>query len=240
MWRGVSSWHLGDEPGVREAFGTAVELCDALVKKFPKAHWYKADLADVLGHRGDAWLRLGNVPEAGKSYDESQKSLRLALAASPDEVSYQVALAQTEERLAALAAREDKPEDVLPHRQKALQLWAELLQLEPNNLMWQAAAFRNLACTGQDNDAANRVDALVRKNPASPVLRLEAARCYAACAAAAAVPERRGWYVRCAVDAIRAARKAGYEGAFALRTDPDLIPLTEDEEFKTLTGLARR
>ena len=73
-----------------------------------------------------------------------------------------------------------------------------------------------------------------RRTPASPVLQLEAARCFSACAAATTVPDQRAASVKRAVDAVRAAQVAGYKGSFTLRTDPDLAPLREDADFKAL------
>jgi hypothetical protein len=129
---------------------------------------------------------------------------------------------------------EGKPEDAPPHRKEALRLWIELLELEPNNLMWQGAVCRNLAHSGKDAEAAKRADGLIKKNPASPVLQLEAARCYAICAATATEPDTRTAYTKKAVDAVRAAQAAGYKDHFALRMDPDLAPLREDADFKAL------
>jgi hypothetical protein len=66
-----------------------------------------------------------------------------------------------------------------------------------------------------------------RQAPGSVPLSLQAARCFAACAAAAPDALKRQ-YTEKAAGALRAAVTAGHKDAAALRTDPDLAPLAQD------------
>jgi tetratricopeptide (TPR) repeat protein len=234
MWCGVSRSHLGDEAAAREALDKSAGICAAALSKAPKGFRANGVLAELLGHLGDAGLRHGKRDEARKSYDESLKNLRLALAGAPTEAAYTALLARTHERLAVLAVLDGKTADALTHRTEAFQWWDLLRQLEPSNVSWQGAAHRNLAYRGNDAEAAKLAEELVQQNASNPALELDAARCYAACAATTAAADKRNGYIKKALDAVRAAQAAGYKDHFALRTDPDLAPLRENADFKAV------
>jgi serine/threonine-protein kinase len=231
MWLGVCGWHLRDESAVRDGFGQSVALCDVLIKKHPNAFWFKADLAEIQGYRGDAWLRSGKTNEAKASFDESLANLQAALTRQPDETAFRAALAMTEARLARFS---NAPDDARKHDEVALRIYAELLQIEPNNLAWQGAFARQLARCGKPVDAASKADALLRTNPSSPVLLLESARCYAACSAAD--PAAKTKFADKAIGAVRTLTAGGFKDRAALASDPDLVPLRSDPGFQALAA----
>jgi serine/threonine-protein kinase len=241
LWLGIASWHQEDATAAEESLGQAVRLCEGLFRKNPGAFWYQADLAEVQGFLGDARLRLGKPAEAEKAYGESLKNLRAALARVPEETAYRLDLALTEERLADLDVQRGRRGEAERHDREALRLRGELLRIEPNNLSWQAAHARSLTRCGKDVEAAAKAEALCRKNPKSTTLQLDAARCYAACAARAGSPEAAKRYAARAVEAVRRATASGYADTTALRTDPDLAALAPDPAYRALLeGLAKR
>jgi tetratricopeptide (TPR) repeat protein len=241
MWCGVAAWHEGDEASTREAFARATGLCEKLIAKHPQAYWYKEDLADIQGHQGDAWLHLGKLAEAKKSYAESLKNVQAALAQRPEEVGYRLVLALTEERLGALARAEGKQEEAVKHYRAALFERRALLKLDPNQRPLQFAYVRMQAHCGQEASAAANAAVLLKQNPKSPLLLLDAARCFATCAAMTTTPEVRQARLVQAVDAVRTALAGGYKDRMVLRTDPDLAVLQKESAYQALLApLAKR
>jgi tetratricopeptide (TPR) repeat protein len=237
MWCGTAASHLEDAAGVEEALGEALRLCRDLVAKFPAAFWYKADLAEVYGNQGDARLRLGQPSEAEKWYALSLTNIRIGLDNVPEEAAWKVVLAQTEERLAWVTALRGAAQEAQKHDREALRVRGELLEVEPENWTWQAAHARSLARCGKEAEAVRAAEALLKKNPQSTPLQLEAARCYAACAARAAPPGQQR-YRASAIAAVRVATAAGYQDRTALRTDPDLAALQGDPDYQALLRAA--
>lgn len=72
--------------------------------------------------------------------------------------------------------------------------------------------------------AAANVAVLLRTNPKSPLLLLNAARCYATCAATSTGEARKDNLTK-ALDSVRVLLTAGYADRMVLRTDPDLAAL---------------
>ncbi len=172
--------------------------------------------------------------DAEKSYRESLDSLRPALDHTPDNLDYQALLARADERLAAVAAlKGDGPASRQSYRE-ALQLRQKLLEVDPTNWTWQAAATLTLAHCGKETEAVKKADDLRRGHPKAVPLLLMAARCYAVCADQAADAAAKQRYVEQAVAALRAAADAGFKDAIAWKTDPDLAPIREEPAYKTL------
>ncbi len=234
MWLGIASWHVEDAPAVEASFGEARRIYAELLAPYPNAIWFRADLANILSFQGEAFLRLGKLDEAERSLAESLREVRVSLAGDPEETSYSETLAGTEDRLARLAEVRGKRDAARPHDQEALQLWGELLEVEPNNLSWQAAHARSLAHCGKEAEAIAKAETLLKKNPRSASLQLETARCYAISAAQTATPQARQRYIPRAIEAVRAATGRGYKDWFALRTDPDLAALRQEPEYQAL------
>jgi tetratricopeptide (TPR) repeat protein len=213
-----------------EAFDEAVRLTDGLVRKHPHAFWFKADLADIYGHLGDAQRRLGRTAEAAKSFRLSWDYLQPALERVPEQIAYQELAALAHERLAGLPGTERQEAE--KHYREALRLRAEFVRSEPGNRTWQAAYLVALAHCGRHAEAATKAEEVLRRAPTSIPLALQAARCFAACAAAVPESEQKQQYAAKAAGALRAAVGAGCEDAAALRTDPDLAPLARDPALR--------
>ena len=141
LWLGITASRLGDDKGMAKQFRKALDVGDYLVKTYPNAFWFKGDLAEVQGAYGDALLLIGKSMEAKKSYEESLRNLRLALVRNPGDVPPQMLLALSHERLAAASPgrRIGQSEEARLDQQKALEVRAELLRIEPGNLFRQAA-----------------------------------------------------------------------------------------------------
>ena len=229
-------------PRVRRSRSTtAVSICRDLAETYPNDFSFQADLAEVLGAWGDEQLRSGKPADAEKSYRESLDDLRAALINLPDEIDYQVQLARTDERLARVAALQGDRDGAAKAYREALRLRQQLLDIEPNNLTWQAACLPTLAHGGKEAEAMKKAEDLCGKHPKSVPLLLDAARCYAACAATAADAAAKEKDVERAVAALRAATEAGYKDMGAWKTDPDLAAIREEAGYKSLVEeLAKR
>jgi serine/threonine-protein kinase len=241
LWLGVAGWHVEDGKGALEALDRAERICTALCRRFGQSHSFQADLADVLGHRGDAHVRLGQAAEAEKNYRASLEQVRAAVGRAPEEAGYQLLLALAHERLAGSAARKGNRVEARQGYREALRIRQELLEMTPSSLPWQAARWRALALSGQPAEAARQAEALCRRHPGRVPLLLQEARCHAIRAAAARDSAARRAGVDQALAALRGAAKAGYRDVMAVKTDPDLAALREEAAYQSLLKeLAKR
>jgi serine/threonine-protein kinase len=241
LWLGVTAWHQGNGKASRENLQKALDLTQKLAEKDPKDGSFKADLADIHGARGDALLRLGQPEETSRDYRQAMKDLDVALERDPDNTTLQPLLAQTHERLAADALWRRQADEAERHRREALQLREELARLEPNNRVWQAAWALTLARCGKHAEAGQKVEALCRQAGQSIDILLQAARCQALAATAAAKKEEKQRLVGRAIETLEKVRALGFRDDVALRGDPDLVGLAQEPAFRALLGrLARR
>jgi tetratricopeptide (TPR) repeat protein len=234
LWLGVVHRRLGNDKESREAFDRALEMVGSLVKQFPGDFTFQDDLAEVQGYLGDALFRSGQTALAEKTYRLALQNRRAVADHFPDEVLFRPLLARALERLAAAAVRSDRREEAQELYETALALREELLGIEANNRTWRAAHLLTLAHCRRHADAAAKAEQLIRKAPESVPLALQAARCFAACAAAAPDAGTKRQYTEKAAGALRAAVAAGCKDLAALRTDPDLAPVAQDPACRTL------
>ncbi len=240
QWLAIARWHTGDAASSREAFADAVRVMEGLLKKNTGAFWYKADLADILGTRGDAELAWGMPEQAEKTYQESLKNLQPALARVPNHAEWQLTLALHHERMAIIAQRKGNLVSAKVDYEEALRIRKELLEIEPNNARWLGSALRVKAHTGAVSIAVKQFEMLYRRRPRSIPLLLDAARACATGVALSKEPAVKQRYVERAVGALHAAVRAGYKDSIALKTDPDLAPLRKEPLFTSLlAGLPR-
>jgi serine/threonine-protein kinase len=239
LWLGIGKWHRGDNAGSREAIDQSVHIMKELTAKSAKAFWWKANLADVLGDRGDIELREGKLAEAEKTYQESLKYLNPGLAAVPNHAPYQLQLAQHHERMAVIAARKGDKAEAKKDYDEAFRIRKELREIEPNNVPWLGTALRLFAISGRVPLAVRQLEWQYRIRPRSIPLLLEAARACAVGAATATDPATKQRYVEKAIGALHAAMRAGYKDTIALKTDPDLTPLQQEPLFVSLLARMR-
>jgi serine/threonine-protein kinase len=223
---------LGDRQAVQEHYHKAAALYDRLLKKYPASVVLWNDLAEVLGHYGDALLRLGPPGEAEKPYQQSLRALEKALAGYPDDLERQQLLALTYERLGHAAALRGQPAEAKQWFDKALPLRLEQYLLDRGNLSRKAALVLAWARAGKHADASSNAARIRPALARSPPLMLQLARAYAACSAVNA-----GGRDRRLADALSALKQAvgdDFKDASGLATDPDLRPLREHSAFKAL------
>jgi serine/threonine protein kinase len=233
-WLGVACSHLGDEKGMREHLGAALHANEGLVRTYPTEPGYKGDLSEMQGSWGDALMRLGRPEEAGKSYEDSLKNLRLLLDANPDDMSQEPLVALAHERLGAAAAARGHADDAGKHYREALQVREELHLLEPKNLPWHVAYAAALARAGKPAEAAAeaaKVRPLAAKNAD---LLMQVARCYAACAAAG-TPQKAD-YAKEALATLGTVTEKDYQDVGALRTDPDFTAIRAEPGFRAIVA----
>ncbi len=234
LWLGVVRGRLGDDKGSREAFSRAREMVESLIQRFSRDFSFKDDLAEVQGFLGDAHLQAGKTAEAEKTYRLALENRQAVADRYPDEISFRPRMARALERLATTAAAGDRRAEARKHYEAALAMREELVGIEPSNRTWRAAYLLTLAHCGRHADAAAKAEELTRQAPGSVPLSVQAARCFAACAASAPEAGLRRQYTEKAAGALRAAVAAGCKDLPALRTDPDLAPLAQDPACRAL------
>ena len=241
LLRGVADDRLDDARGARESFAAALDICRDLAAKYPKDFSFRGDVAEGLGALGDSQLRHKALPDADDCYRESLDHLRAALDHFPNKLDYQALLARTDERLATVAALKGDQPEASKSYQAALRLRQKLVDIDPNNLTWQAAYLPTLAHCGKEVEAAKTAADLCGQHPKSVPLLLAAARCCAVGAATAADDAAKKRYVEQAVAALRSAADAGCKDVGAWKTDADLAPIREEAVYRALTDeLAKR
>jgi serine/threonine-protein kinase len=229
-WLGVAAGQRADAKNVEEHFARALLIGEELVRRFPKSANFQQDVAEMLGEQGDALFRLDKVPEAGKAYQNSLRSLELVLPLKRDDLSPQRLLARTHERLAAVAIHQGMRAEADKHYQTALGLRAELLQVETNSPARQANYLLALARAGKHADAAAGASKLRPRLTQSTQLLLQLARCWAHCATAS----QKDHCAAQALEALRTATNDDYKDAVVLETDVDLQALRDVPDLQAL------
>lgn len=231
LWLGIANWHLNDLQATQDHFRKALGICGNLVERFPNAWHYKRDLGECYGDYCDAKLRLGLVGDARIAAEKSRELLEAYLAHDPDNVSEQPLLAMTYERQALVAARRGASDESRQRFNDARKLRSDLLLVDPNNQSWQIACALTLAHCGEHAAAAKQAQEVIDKSPDNVGLLLQAARCWAVCAADATAAEDKQSYRRRAIEAVRKATAGEYRDAVLLETDPELAPLSGDASY---------
>jgi eukaryotic-like serine/threonine-protein kinase len=238
MWLGITATHMNDAKAAEKHFGECLAICLGFAKQFPKDTSFQWDLVDAYGAKCDSQLGFGQVAEAQASLDESQRRLDPLIERAIDDVSKVPLLAAALQRSAALARAQKKPDDAIRYTAEAAKLWAELVQVEPNNLNWQASYMMALARTGKMDEATKIATMLRERAPHSSELLLQVARCYAVCAASAANEKKS--LVAKAIESLETAATAEFKDSFAIETDPDLQTLTGEPAYAAIIDRVRR
>jgi serine/threonine-protein kinase len=241
LWLGITAARRGEKTASLAHLERALELCEALARQYAQDLSFVVDIADVCGQLGDAQVRLGAPAAAAeKSYRQALNRIQGVTAKKPEDLSHLPLLALSLERLAGSALRGGKPAEAEKQFRQALQLRAELLRTEPSSLPAKTAYLITLARCGKHAAAAQETAALCKQAPDSTLLQLQAARCFAACAAAAGDDGPKQGYLKQGLEALGAATRPGFRDAAALETDPDLAPLRQEAAFRNLVAQLRQ
>ena len=233
LYLGIVGWHLGDAESCQASFRESLKICGELAQRFPNDFSFRRDLADVWGAYSDAKLRLGLDQDARIAVQYSLEHLRAAIGHDSDNISLLPLLALTYERMAAVAERLGEQPEAAQNYREARKVREELLLIDANNPAWQAAYALTLAHCGERADAARTTAKVIERFPENVALLLQAARCYAVCAAGAAEGERTS-YIERAAEALRAATRGDFRDPVLLRTDPDLASLLSEPEVSEM------
>jgi serine/threonine-protein kinase len=233
LFLGVVASHQEDRKTAASHFQKCLNICRLLIKNSPEYADFKRDLADTLGCLGDARMKLGQKPQAGKEYEEARQAIEIATTKDPGNLEYQALQALTFERLAeALPA--EKQEAARSLLEQALKLRADLAKDQPTNLPHQAAHVLALARCGKVPQATALAQTLLEQGPERIALLLPIAACHARCLAASADTAPRRRHTEGALTALARAIEKGYRDPVVLRTDPDFAALRQEPRFKDL------
>jgi serine/threonine-protein kinase len=238
LYLGVLADRAGNAVGAKRNFDESLRITNGLTqkypldKKYPRNIDYKADLAESYAFVGDFQLRAGLVEEASKSIENLRKNLGEVLNFDKEDLSRQQEVAHTHERVAALALRQNKPDDAKFRYQEALKIWDDLTQTEPNNLTWRAAYVFALARAGNCDEARKHAEELCQKCLHSGELLLQVARCYGVCATTTSDPAQKKRCVEAALTVLRQVADAGWKDARIIDTDPELAVVRNEPAYQ--------
>jgi tetratricopeptide (TPR) repeat protein/predicted Ser/Thr protein kinase len=233
LWLGVASSHLDDWPAARPHFERAIAICQDLIRRFPTQFHFRGDLADVNGAYAEALARLGKDVEAEQANLRSLQCAEEALAHDEKDTAERSLMAAAHERLAAIALLRNQPAEAEKHRRAALEIRAELAQVEPGNLPRQAMFGLALAHCSRRDEARGKAEELLHKAADRPAILLPLARTFAACATSEPDADRRRDLSRM-TDVLAAAVHHGYRDVVVMRTDPDLALFQTEPAFQAL------
>ena len=230
---GVVLAHQGNQEDADKLLQEALELSDGLAKKSPKELTFQVDLAEIHAARGDVQALRGDWDGASASYQQARAYVKAAnLPGTPEDATGRRLLARTIERLAAAAEKKGDADGAKGHRKMSLILREELAGIEPACVSWQAARLLALAHVDREADAA--AEKLKPRAAGNCELLLQLARYHAVRAGQAAVPNQRHAAAERALTLLGDAVKAGYADRLTLEGDPDLAPLRQEADYKTL------
>lgn len=231
---GVVGWHLNDLEATQDHFRKALTVCHELAGKFPADFSFQLDLAQTYGDYSDAKLRLGKVEDARAVVAKSLEFLQAVVAHDPDFVSRQALLAQTYERQATIAQRLNEPDEARRLFDEARKIRGDLEIVDANNQAWKMAAALTSAHCGDHEPAAKKAQEVVDRSPDNIGMLVQAARCWAVCAAGTGDADAKTAYRQRAVDALRKATAGDFRDPVLLETDPELSLLADDGEYAKL------
>jgi tetratricopeptide (TPR) repeat protein len=228
----------------------ALEIRQALVAANPRVVRYQNAMAASFNAIGINQTELGRPEEALKTFDRLREGMQFALAADPKNIDARVWLSSASHNTGDVLVRLGRPALALPAFRQAIEQKRRVLAEGPklksrirslgNHYLDLAEAQRAL---GQPSQAAATLwehRELWNQDPEGLCkLARGLSLCIPVVARAQAEPtgdqqvERRNYGDR-AMDALRQAVAAGWRDAAGIRTDADLDPIRERDDFHTL------
>lgn len=240
---GDTSFRLKDRTAAEDYYGKAVDLREQLLKEQPKAPFFKQQLGQVLGMRGEFWLRIGQFGKARADLDRAVTLSQEVAKVDANQVDYQRDLALALYRRAEVALEQKDASQAESDFRRCREIREELARKDPKNVRRRMELMMVLAHCGEFARAAELAQT-VQKDTAKDdnELLLDVARTYAQCAVAAGADAGlRRDYLNRAVEAVQTAVQHGFKDVVELETQPDLTPLRSEAVFqKILAQLGKR
>jgi serine/threonine-protein kinase len=237
---GDNGFRIDERPMALASFNECGGIVEDVFKKVPKAAMAKHDVARASSMRGDFHLRAGEIENARPLYERALSLTKELLTADPRNKDYQFDLGHAHYRLGLLALRAKDTAAARTQFESSLAVREKMAAQDVGNDRRQMELMLALAHCGKHAQAAAIAAKLLNGVPDGELL-VDAARCYAQCAAAASVDEAlRQKYFKDAFQAVEKAIKMGYRDAVYLVTEVDLDPLRTESGFGKLVEEVRR
>ncbi len=191
LWLGVACSQLGDWQSARGHFDQALQICTSLSSQHPQHLPFHGDLATVYGEQGAALARSSQDDKAENALNQSLAFSRDVFARDPEDTAQRLVTASSSELLAAVARKHGKQPEAERLWRIALEIRADLAQLEPHNVPAQAACALALAHSGRGDEALKKAEVLLKTSADRIPVVLSLAHCFAVCATTATSPEDR-------------------------------------------------
>ncbi len=215
-----------------------------LAANFPADLHRQMEMLRLYGKIGDLYLFAGDTDAAKRYYDEAIAANEL-LARRDSTPGPRMILSLNYYRLATVYLRRRENNMADDYYRKCLDLRVSLQQQHPNELGLKIDVMIAQGRCGLHREAAEAARQLCAHFPKNPSLLVHAACGYALCAFGVGrgktektlnAEERRlrQDYCACAIEALRQAKKNGYNDVKNLRIEPDLDPVREDKGFQGL------
>jgi serine/threonine protein kinase len=224
---GVLLRKMGQPAAAKAAYQKGLTLLEKLSADFPDVSEYRMKMAAGQVNFGNLLSRDGEFTPALDWYDRAIDALKPLVKPGTDPSIARQFLRTAHWGRAEALDNLDRPADAIAD-------WDRAVELSPaqEKPMVRAVRARSLVRAGKVDRGVAEADELA-KPAALPVPQLYTlARVYAL-AADRDEPNRDG-HIRSAVRMLRRAVERGFKGAEQLKTDDDLKPLRDNEDFRTL------
>jgi eukaryotic-like serine/threonine-protein kinase len=240
---GGSTGHPADAVA---SFQESVRLLESLLKRFPDAAAYRLKLAMTNIALADALARTAPA-DAEKALRSALQVASAVVADYPDVPEYQSVLARGHYLLARLLMEKNqatyKPTEAIEHAEQAQSLYGKVLSKRPDSEVDtraladdQGVLANALIALGRFPEAATTAEQLPKTRPADPAAYVHAAALLIKCAdgAPSSPGGPRAAFLTQAVDILRQAVRIKAIRSPATLDVPDLRPLRDRDDFKTL------
>jgi tetratricopeptide (TPR) repeat protein len=231
-----TSFRLKDRETADQYYADALDQRERLATDRPSDLVAVLNLSGVVYMIGEFKMRTGDLVAARRHLERARDLRRDVVKAEGRNVYYKRDLAIALYRLGNLHELAERAELGREAFEEARKIQEDLVNLSERNDKRQMELMLTLAHLGTINQAAEIADRLAAGPQVDRELRIELARCYAQCArfTAADQAERRQTFLVKATESLRTAVAEGYRDRVFLETEPDLRPLHDREQFKTI------